>query len=153
MTREDLNAIRETFIGGMKQNFKQDGTIYPVSIIVSGNGKLTIIKMPFADNEEKQLVFSGLRRLIVELDAVAIFLINEAWTVVRQEDYSRLMKEMRESGKQIKDLDDKKEVAMMIFETKLTTETIIFDLDKEKLELTNRISGTVDGGNFSNFLQ
>lgn len=128
ITTEDLNNMKDVFIEAMKKNFKNDGEISPVAIIISHDGQPNFIPTPYRDLDEKRMMMEGVRAICQKVDAIALFLINEAWIKqVDKNDKATIEKADKEG---ISSFDDKKEVAMMIFETKLTSQIISFDLDR-----------------------
>lgn len=152
ITTEELNKIKEDFIVSMKYNFKRDGQLFPIASIIAPDGKMTIIGTPYSTHEEKAVVTDYIIKTCKELDAIALFIINEAWVRVSKGSLEEAEKEMKDAGKRISDYDDKKEVALIVFETKFTTETTFFDIDRTTNELINKKSGVSAGGNFSNIL-
>ncbi len=153
ITTADLSKVRDTLVKGMIQNFKNDGEIFPTAIIIDPKGKMTIIGTPYTNQNEKNQMMGAVESQCKKVDAIALFLISEAWVrAIKTEDYAKTLKEMEDKGKRVSDYDDKKEVAILIFETKLTTETITFEIDRENNELINKISARTAGGNFANIL-
>ncbi|HWY10234.1 MAG TPA: hypothetical protein VN026_02860 [Bacteroidia bacterium] len=153
ITTADLNKIKDTLLENMKENFKNDGEIYPVVIVITPNGDMHLIATPYSNQQEKNEMMNEVMTMCKNLDAIALFLINEAWIKkIKVEDYNKFTKEMDDKNKRISDYDDKEEVAMMMFETKLHCETIMFELDKVNRQLINRKGGMTKGGNFANIL-
>ena len=152
ITTVDLNKIKESLVDKMKLNFKNSGSILPVVFIIAPNGDLTIIATPYTSHEEKDFMMNTVRQMCKRVDAIAVCIINEAWVRIAKGSLKEAEKEMKDAGKRISDYDDKKEVALMMFETKLTGETIMFDMDRTNNELINKTGGMTAGGSFSNIL-
>jgi hypothetical protein len=153
ITTADLNRLKESLTEGMKINFKNDGKLMPVAIVIAPDGKMTHIVTPYENQEEKALMMNAVRAICKNVDAIAVGVINEAWIrMVKKEDSKKALDEMKETGKRVSDYDDKKEVAFLMFETKLTGESITFDIDRTNNELINKRSGRTSGGDFANIL-
>jgi hypothetical protein len=153
ITTADLRKVKDTLIEGMKTNFKNDGNIFPVVIVIGPSGSLTPIPTPYRTHEEKAFMMNIVRVICKKTDAIAVAVITEAWIkTVNKEDSKKFMEEMKASGKTVSDYGDKKEVAVIMFETKLTGETITFDMDRDNNKLINKISATTTGGDFANIL-
>ena len=73
-------------------------------------------------------MMEGVRMICEKEDAIALFLINEAWIKEVHKDDKETIKKADKDG--VSSFEDKKEVAMMIFETKLKSEIIQFDIDR-----------------------
>lgn len=153
MTEQDINKIKEKNIEMMKVNFKNYKTLYPVCIVIEPNGNFQAIGTPFKNQQEKNYMMNEVKNTCKKVNAVAIFIINEAWVrKTTPEQYKKFQEEFEKTGKRISEYDDKKEVAMMMFETKTSSTLFMFDIDREKNELVNMISSPTGGGDFKNIL-
>ncbi len=153
ITTEEINQIKEVTIRMMKQNFKNDGKLFPVIMALEANGKMTYIGTPYRNQEEKKLTINYAKEICKKINAVAFFMINEAWVrKLTPEQAKQYSEEFKKSGKRISEYDDKKEVAIMVFETKTSSTLIMFDIDRQKNELVNMIASPSAGGDFQNIL-
>ena len=153
ITTTDLHKIKESLLESMKINFKNNGKLFPVVFIIAPDGEMTVIGTPYTSQEEKNLMMGMVRSKCKEVDAIAVCIVNEAWIrKVTPEEYKKFQEEFAKTGKRISGYDDKKEVALMMIETKLTGETIAFDIDRSNNELINKISARTEGGDFSHIL-
>lgn len=153
MEQIDIQKIKESNIQSMKEAFKRDKKLFPVCIIVEPNGKVQYIGTPFKTHEEKDIMMNYVKDTCRKVKAIAVFIITEAWLKkIKKEDYEKVIEDMRKTGKRVADYGDKVEVAMMIFETKTSSENIIFDIDRQKNELVNMIVQPLQEGNFKNIL-
>jgi len=153
ITTADLQKTKESLLESMKKNFKNDISILPAVFIIAPNGEMTIIPTPYRNQNEKDAMMGAVRQLCKKINAVAVCIINEAWVrAIKSEDYDKVLKDMKETGKRISDYGDKKEVTLMMFQTKELSETITFDMDRVNRELINKISGETAGGDFANIL-
>lgn len=153
ITTEDLNKIKESNIESMKINFKRDGNLFPVVMIIAPDGGMTIIGTPYTSNKQKTKMMNEVKDMCKKIDAISVIIINEAWMKsVKKEDYDKYVNEMKVTGKRVSDYSDKKECAIVIFETKFTNECVTFDIDRTNNELINRNSQMLAGGDFANIL-
>lgn len=153
MDNEKLNKLKEATIESIKANFKRDKQVFPVCIIVEPDGKTQFIGTPFRNLEEKKVMMGYVKDTCKKVNAIAVFIINEAWVrKTTPEQYKQFNEEFKRSGKRISEYDDKKEVAMMIFETKTSSTLFMFDIDRQKNELVNMISSPTGGGDFMHTL-
>lgn len=153
ITQEQVEKIKQTNIEMMKANFKRDKQLFPTVMILEPNGKLQVIGTPYRNQQEKVLMMNMVKYTCKKVNAVAVFIINEAWVrKTTPEQFKKFNEEFKKSGKRISEYDDKKEVAMMIFETKTSSTSFMFDIDREKNELVNMISSPTGGGDFMHTL-
>lgn len=153
ITTEEINRIKDVTINMMKQNFKNDGKLFPVIMALEANGKMTYVGTPYRNHEEKKATINYAKLLCKKINAVAFFMINEAWVrKVTPEQMKEYSEEFKKSGKRISDYDDKKEVVIMVFETKTSSTLIQFDIDRQKNELINMITSPTGGGDFQHIL-
>ncbi len=153
ITTSDLNKIKESILAGMKINFKNDGEISSMVIIIHPDGIHTYIQALYTTHAEKNIMLNVVKDVCKSVDAVAVITISEAWVkTVKPEEYKNLVKQMKETGAKISDFSDKKEVALMMYETKFTGQTITFEMDRANRELINEIRAETSGGDFANML-
>ena len=153
ITTEKLNEIKEKLINAMKVNFKRDGGLDPVALLVSQEGEMAIVPTPYTNNNEKQLMIEGIKFVCKETKPAAVVMINEAWIKqIDKKDKGAFERELKETGKSIKDYDDKKEIAIMMFETAQGHEMINYDIDRSKNELINEMRTNQVQGAFCNLL-
>lgn len=153
ITNEQVEKIKQTNLELMKSNFKRDKELYPTVMILEPNGNLQVIGTPYRSQEEKSAMMYAVKQTCKKVNAIAVFIINEAWVrKTTPEQFKKFNEEFKRSGKRISEYDDKKEVAMMIFETKTSSTLFMFDIDREKNELINMISSPTGGGDFMHTL-
>lgn len=153
MDSEKLNKLKEATIESIKNNFKRDKQIFPVCIIVEPDGKTQFIGTPFRNLEEKKVMMGYVKDTCKKVKAIAVFIINEAWVrKTTPEQFKQFNEEFKKTGKRISEYDDKKEVAMMIFETNTSSTLFMFDIDRQKNELVNMVSSPTRGGDFMHTL-
>jgi len=153
MDTQTLNKLKENTIETMKQNFKKDGKLYPVVMVIDDKEQMHYIGTPYTNHEEKKQMMTFVKDYVKDKKAIAIFIINEAWVrKIKVEDHQKVMEEMKKSGKRISDYDDKQEVAILVFETKTSSTIFQFEIDRQKNELGKVISSPMSGGDFKNIL-
>jgi hypothetical protein len=153
ITTDEINRIKEVNINMMKQHFKDDGKLFPISMVLEPNGKLQCIGTPYESQEQKTYMMNKVKEICKEVKAVAVFIINEAWIrKVTPEQYEQYEKELKRTGKRVSEYGDKQEVAMMLFETKTLSQLITFDIDRTKNELINMTCNPTGGGDFMHTL-
>lgn len=144
----NIQQVKSNILDAVKVNFKRDKKIDSVALIIDKNGLLHPIGTPFANQEEKLATIQFIKDYCVEIEAVALFLINEAWKrKTPKKDWNSSTE-----YKRVSEYEDKQECVMVNFETQLYGEIICFDIDREKNELVNMESAMSEGGNFSNIL-
>jgi hypothetical protein len=151
MTSADLTKIKEGVLNSVKQNFNNEGKLLSCAIIISLDGKMNVIGMPFTTQEEKIWMLDEVKKFCVKLNAVSLFIISEAWKKKFDKQSSEIA-DYKSGKKRVSDSDDKEECVIITYETKLISETISFEIDRSNNELINMDSGTSGGGNFSNIL-
>jgi hypothetical protein len=143
ITVTELNKIKESLLNGMKENFKQEGSLEPITILVGQDGEMAIISTPYTNQTEKRLMIGGVKQMCKQMNPAAIAMINEAWMATipkgSKSDQEKFQKELKESGKSVKDISGRKECAVMIFETAYSHEMIIRDIDKVNNDLINEM--------------
>jgi len=150
---DDIKKIKEVIINMMKQNFKADGKLFPVIMALEPNGKMTYVGTTYTNQEEKKKTLEYAKELCAKINAVALFMINEAWIKkIKPEDYENIMADMKKTGKRISDYGDRGEIGMMLFETKTSSQMITFDIDRTNNELINMMENPTEGGDFKNIL-
>ena len=150
---KELNKIKDTLLSKMKELFKKDGKIDSMGIVVDKDGTVAFVPMPYRDNQEKLIMIDGLKSICRKHSPAAVVIINEAWSVVRpQDDFNKFKDELKSTGKSIKDLPDKKEIAIMFFETNFNQEIISFDIERPSNNLVNETRNKNATGIFSNLL-
>jgi len=153
VTKEEISRIKNVNIETMKQHFKRDGKLFPVIMAIGSDGKMTLVGTPYSTQEEKMIMLSYAKKLCKEINAVAFFMINEAWVrKVNPEQYKKYIEELNKTGKRVSEYNDKKEVAVMVFETKTSSTMFMFDIDRTKNELVNMVSSPSAGGDFTKIL-
>ena len=147
-----IEKAKKVIVETMVQNFREDQLVSPVALIITRKKEIIPVMMQFENDFEKDLVMGSVKVLCQQHDAIALALITEAWVVyAKTEDKDEMLKRREEAGG-IVNLPDRKEVVCMIFETKLTTHNVIFDIDRQKMELTNRKELKGGEGRFMNIL-
>ena len=145
----DLNKVRERWIDSAKMLFKRDKYLDSVALILAGNGDLFACKLVFESKEEKANCIRAVRKMCAEHNAVAVCLINEVWamTVPRVKCEEGIQEYQRRGGDLNKEefKGDRKERVLICFETKLTAESISFDIDRKNNELVNEEAGKYTG--------
>jgi hypothetical protein len=150
---EEINRIKDVTISMMKQNFKNDGKLFPVIMALEASGKMNYIGTPFRNQEEKMQTLRYAKELCKKINAVAFFMITEAWFMkATPEEYKKYIEELQRTGKRVGDYNDKKEVVILLFETKTSSTTYTFDIDRQKNELINMNYITSGDGDFKNIL-
>lgn len=157
ITIEKINEQKEAFIGAMKQNFINDGKLHPIVIILDSKLKPHIVSTPYKTKLEHKVMMEAMRGFCKKLNAVAIMIINEAYTLdIPKENQDEFMNEYKKSGLELENHPNRKEIATMIFETKLSHEAIVFEVDRTnnpKGELVNeKRKGQIVGSNFRDIL-
>ena len=129
----EVKAIKESLIDKMKEVFFKLGSIEPMGIVVDKDGTIAFVPMPYKDNTEKKIMTDLLKNICRRHTPAAVCIVNEAWAV--------------------KNVDNKKEIAMMIFETNFNKEMICFDIDRKNKALINESrTDKFESDNFSNLL-
>lgn len=150
---EEINRIKEANIEMMKQHFKKDGKLFPVIMAIEANGKITYVGTPYTNQEEKMKTLQYAKELCKKINAVAFFMINEAWVrKVNPEQYKQYLEELKKTGKRVSEYGDRQEVAIMVFETRTSTMMYKFDIDRQKNELVNMECTTQAEGDFCKIL-
>jgi len=140
ITVTELNKIKESLLNGMKENFKKEGSLEPIMILVGQDGKLAIVSTPYTNQTEKRLMIGGVKQMCKQMNPAAIAMINEAWmAMIPKGEREKFEKELKDSGKSVKDVVGRKECAIMIFETAYSHEMIIRDIDKVNNDLINEV--------------
>lgn len=153
ITNEQVEKIKQTNIELMKSNFKRDKELYPTVMILEPNGNLQVVGTPYRNQQEKDYMMGFVKETCKKVNAIAVFIINEAWVrKTTPEQFKKFNEEFKNTGKRISEYDDKKEVAMMIFETKTSSTLFMFDIDRQKNELVNMVSSPTRGGDFMHTL-
>jgi hypothetical protein len=143
----NIQQVKSNILNAVKENFRRDKKIDSVALIIDKNGLLHPIGTLFSNNEEKLATIQFIKDYCIEIEAVALFLINEAW---KRKTSRKDWKE--QEYKSVSEYEDKEECVMVNFETQLYGETICFDIDRNQNELVNQQSAISEGGNFSNIL-
>lgn len=129
----ELSKIREhkeKMLEMVRQNFKNDGTIVPVAFILYPNGKGEVIGTQFT-GEESQMAFANyLKRRCRERRPVAIMMVSEVKMLVVpiSEKHKHLDEKGNLKGLRPRDHKDSKDAIVCIFETSLTSESIIMEV-------------------------
>lgn len=155
ITTEELNKIKENLLNSMKTLFKRDKGLDPVTILVSQDGQLAFVPTPFRTHIEKQMMVEGIKLVCQKTNPAAVVTINEAWFKQMkggEKEAREFEKELKDTGRSVSDYDDKKEVAIMMFETADGHEMIIHDIDRVNNDLINEERSNQVEGIFCNLL-
>lgn len=132
----DLQKLKEDLVENAKRIFKKDSRLAPVALVVTRDQFIPVV-MVFETKEQREVMLRQVKKICQDFQAIAVMLVNESWAIkVKKEDKEAFDKEYAEK-KDIANFDGKKEIASLIFETDLTNEVIVFDIDREKKELVN----------------
>jgi len=153
MEKEELHKIKEMLFTTMKETFKKDGEVLPLAVIVKQDGQLDYIPMRFSNQLEKQIMTQQIKMMCQQLNPLAVAIMQEAWMAkVDKKDADALRKEMAEKGIGVKDLENKKEVTILLFETSAGNEMISCDIERKDNTLVNEVRTNEVKGIFSNLL-
>jgi hypothetical protein len=109
--------------------------------------------MRFSNQLEKQIMTQQIKMMCQQLNPLAVAIMQEAWMAkVDKKDADALRKEMAEKGIGVKDLENKKEVTIFLFETSAGNEMISCDIERKDNTLVNEVRTNEVKGIFSNLL-
>jgi hypothetical protein len=153
MEKEELNKIKEMLFTTMKETFKKNGEVLPMAVIIKQDRELSYYPMRFTNQLEKQIMTQQIKMMCQQLNPLAVAIMQEAWMAkVDKKDADALRKEMAEKGIGVKDLENKKEIAMLLFETSAGNEMISCDIERKDNTLVNEVRTNEVKGIFSNLL-
>ena len=124
MTTIELNKIKESLLNSVKNNFKKDGRLDPVMILIGQDGQLAFISTPYTNNIEKQMMINGVKSVCKETNPAAIAMINEAKMMPKnsnREDVDNFEKELKASGKALKIWTTRKRLLLLCLKLHIIT--------------------------------
>ncbi len=157
-TEQKLNTCKKNIITGMKANFKESGYLAHLAIIIKPDFSFVYASIAFETQEEKEEIVLNLKDMVQSEKAVGIALISESWlnTIkdgnICPEKMEHFDRAKENNGGTMQGLPGTKEVAIMIFETTQTTESIIFDMDRSGNNLINEKRSSKGSGLFYGIL-
>lgn len=138
--KEELERLMQT-------NYKNDGYLTPVAIVVDGKGEATFISTPYTCKEEKEAYLFFLKLYCKKHNAVAVYLINEATQAVATKEN---LKQYKTNG--ISGCTDTQDVAILVMETREENSITVFEADAKQRNLTNKKVTEKFDGNFARIL-
>lgn len=146
MTSIELNIIKENFILKMQDIFAEDGHLLPLVVLVEENNTLFFIPNTAKNEEEDKIFKEEVRKIISEKNVVATILIAETFFTVMTIPKSLGLPTIMITN-DVHKSENKKDGAILIFETKESVATIKFivhrnpNLLKEEFRSTEKIFG------------
>ena len=146
----DTNEFRDKMIDAAKDNFNKDGEARPMAIFLKSNNQLIMMPLSMGDQSDKDEIASVIKLVCKKDSIVAMVLIWEAWMVKREkENFNK--REIPSTA------EDRQEILMITYETKLISQIHTWDIlrDKSKPYLVHNeaiTSGTHSKGRFANLL-
>lgn len=85
MRKDKLKDFIEHLLGKAKSLLLTSGKLVPVAFL-HYNDNIDIIGLSFRDNEEREIQFSFLKKLVEDKNAEAIFTVIESWYVITEKE-------------------------------------------------------------------
>ena len=85
MKKDKLKDFTEHILEKAKSLLLVSGKLVPVAFL-HYNDNIDVIGLSFKDNEEKEIQFSFLKKLVEDKNAEAIFIVVESWYVITDKD-------------------------------------------------------------------
>ncbi|MFA5366336.1 MAG: hypothetical protein WC333_00235 [Dehalococcoidia bacterium] len=139
----------------MIANFENDGRLDPVMFFLKA-GKPIIIRIPdfmFSSQKNKTIVSNSIKLFTHQPDVLAAGIIIEAWGA-KLSDKDELVESLKKGEKQVRDLEEKQDVIIMLFSTPEKEEMIGYTVDCVNKKVCEKFSDGEDasyGGIFANF--
>jgi hypothetical protein len=155
MIKNKINDFKEVLKEGMIRNFKKDGCLTPVFFFLKDNIPI-ISQIPqylLSSQEGKCALGNIIKRLCQEPNVFAAGIIMEAWGAKLEKDDER-SKSLMNGDIRVRDLDNKRDIIMMIFSTPEGEEAISYVVDCKNKTIGEPFTGEeMDkmAGNFANF--
>lgn len=128
MTTVELNLLKEEQLKMVQKNFKKDGSLVPVALVSYANGGGEVIHTQFQEDKDKRAFAIFLKKHCREQNPIALMLISEAYMISvpksRVNEYLDDVGNLKVNRPQ--DNEDSIPVIVCSFETKLTSEVIIY---------------------------
>lgn len=163
MTEQDekIHAWKNAMITTAKIIFAKDKELMPVAMLYVEGGQNLIIGTPFTNQKEKELSASAIKKLVWEHKASAVIFIYEGYTItLPKEEMNKIFNPDGSKIKPIKDVDGRKEVVIIVFETKDgKREILTIEIDETQNDKVLGLETKMDGwenkldGLFSNFFE
>jgi hypothetical protein len=155
MNNPAIDAFKETLRLGMIKNFEIDGGLVPFIFYLKGDDAVT---MPIpgsllASQTGKAVVSNALRRITHEPGVLAAGIVIEAWGMKFKDD-DKDFDSVMNGEMQIRDLDGRKDVILLIFSTPEKEEMIAYEVDCERKAVGEQFMGrdvSQFEGMFANF--
>jgi hypothetical protein len=152
-----VDLFKEVMRVGMIANFENDGSLDPIIFFLKA-GKPVIIRIPdfmFSSQKAKAMISNAIRLLTHQPDVTVAGIITEAWGVkLNSDNENELVESLKRGEKQVRDLEEKQDIIIMVFSTPEKEELIGYKVDCENKKVCEEFTESEAnscGGLFSNF--
>lgn len=155
-TNEKLNHIVEK----TRDIFKKDEYIQPITFLFDKDNNGTVLHgFDFSNDITKDMFSFVIKKICNEKQIVELFLVVESWVKefkCNKESFEDEYEDFKDRGKRVSEYDDKKEVIMILHETKLSSDLYFIPVirfgNNVKLGKLEKMKGITGEGRFSGFL-
>lgn len=127
MNATELQAIKESILKKMDQEFQDKGELMPKAILIETNGNLIVIPNFSTTNVQKDIFISIVKATCKAREISAVALISESYLVIRANKEGEKEKILASGNASAQ--PDKIDSAILSFQSRQFDETIIFKAD------------------------
>ena len=159
ISTEMINKVKDSMIDRVKENFKKDGHIVPVAILLYEDGSGEAVATAFGSKEEREAFAESLRKRCAKKKPIVIALIEEAHSIRilndRRADYLDDKGYLREGIDRPSKSAESVDIIVISFETPFTSEAVVIETSSvggEHLIVDTVRKGSVEVGLFKDIL-
>jgi len=156
MTTEQIKKWKKDIIKSTREIFKIQGQLHPIAFLLRADRKCMVVGADFHNHEDKDRYLEKIKEICKDNNVIAVLFINEAWGAsIKEKDKGGLLNEDGSLKMRVRDMENSKEMIVIVFETKLLSQTSTIEIDRSKGEavlLEEEMGGITIGGRFHDIL-